>query len=721
MWRIDGTGANAVDGRVVWAPLKSAWNSTMYALALIAGPLYFSWSGLIVFLGLSYVTLLFGHSLGMHRRLIHRSFAINKGFERFLVWLGVLVGMSGPFGILRIHDVRDWAQREESCHDFFAHRRGLWVDAFWQLHCRFQFDKPPTFTIEPEFARDPWYRVMQLTWPLHQLLLAVILYLLGGASWAVWGVAVRVAVSVTSHWVVTYLAHNPGPGQWLVKNAAVQASNLNGWGLLTHGECWHNNHHAFPESARLGLGPGQLDPGYSALKILQRIGLVTSIGLPRPIGERDDLALHSVAVPIKTGNHRIRANHSGMVLHGTVRFSAPKSAWFSGMALAAVVGGAMTFCWSALELYLATTATVLLLGHSLGSHRKLIHDSYACPKWLEYFLVYCGVQVGLTGPLGLLSQHELRDYAQRQRSCHAYLRHGNSFWRDGWWQLHCELRLDDAPILVVEPNIANDSFYRFLQRTWMAQQIPPAVIMYLCGGWGFVFWGVCARVATGVLGHWLIGYYAHNRGGEHFIVDGAAVQGRNIRFTSLLTMGESWHNNHHAFPGSARLGLFAGEWDPGWWLLMVMRKLGLAWNITEPSHLPIRPELHPTDEAAGALWRVAQTSRNEKPTLISVRRIAVLCADRQARDRTQEYILQGPAALLSANLTQRLVGSRVVFKRGSVHQRLALSTGNERITGLPALCVSVASRNLACRALAICMAPFAVAFENTRLFFDLPA
>lgn len=236
-----------------------------------------------------------------------------------------------------------------------------------------------------------------------------------------------------------------------------------------------------------------------------------------------------------------------------------------------------------------------------------------------------------------------------------------------------------------------------------------------------MFWGVCARVATGVLGHWLIGYYAHNRGGEHFIVDGAAVQGRNIRFTSLLTMGESWHNNHHAFPGSARLGLFAGEWDPGWWLLMVMRKLGLAWNITEPSHLPIRPELHPTDEAAGALWRVAQTSRNEKPTLISVRRIAVLCADRQARDRTQEYILQGPAALLSANLTQRLVGSRVVFKRGSVHQRLALSTGNERITGLPALCVSVASRNLACRALAICMAPFAVAFENTRLFFDLPA
>jgi stearoyl-CoA desaturase (delta-9 desaturase) len=54
------------------------------------------------------------------------------------------------------------------------------------------------------------------------------------------------------------------------------------------------------------------------------------------------------------------------------------------------------------------------------------------------------------------------------------------------------------------------------------------------------------------------------------VVDGAAVQGRNIPLTSLLTMGESWHNNHHAFPGSARLGLYAGEWDPGWWMLLVL-------------------------------------------------------------------------------------------------------------------------------------------------------
>jgi stearoyl-CoA desaturase (delta-9 desaturase) len=169
------------------------------------------------------------------------------------------------------------------------------------------------------------------------------------------------------------------------------------------------------------------------------------------------------------------------------------------------------------------------------------------------------VLVGLAGPLGLLRQHELRDYAQRLEDCHDYLKHGCSFWVDAWWQLNCELRLANPPEVQIESDIAEDVFYRFLERTWMAQQLPLAILFYLWGGWAFVIWGVCARVTAGVFGHWLIGYFAHNHGNAHFHVHGAAVQGKNISFISLLTMGECWHNNHHAFPGSARLGLFPGE------------------------------------------------------------------------------------------------------------------------------------------------------------------
>ena len=134
-------------------------------------------------------------------------------------------------------------------------------------------------------------------------------------------------------------------------------------------------------------------------------------------------------LPSSLIHHRVQAHDIDSVVHGEVRYAPLKSMWFLGMALAALVGGIATFTWTAFLVFLVTTASVLLLGHSLGSHRKLIHDSYQCPCWLEYALVYCGVQVGLAGPLGLLRQHELRDYAQRLPDCHDYLRHGSSFWR----------------------------------------------------------------------------------------------------------------------------------------------------------------------------------------------------------------------------------------------------------------------------------------------------
>src|SRR5881397_1737527 len=156
-------------------------------------------------------------------------------------------------------------------------------------------------------------------------------------------------------------------------------------------------------------------------------------------------------LPDSLRRHRVHAGNGTSVLLDDVRYSPLKSLWFTAMAGAALIGGSFTFTWSAFFVFLATTGTVLLLGHSLGSHRKLIHDSFQCPKWLEYILVWFGVQVGLGGPLGLLRQHELRDYAQRLPECHDYLRHGRSFWRDAWWQLHCELWLAHPPRLEIEP------------------------------------------------------------------------------------------------------------------------------------------------------------------------------------------------------------------------------------------------------------------------------
>ncbi|MEP6343805.1 MAG: hypothetical protein ABJ275_10875 [Maricaulaceae bacterium] len=69
----------------------------------------------------------------------------------------------------------------------------------------------------------------------------------------------------------------------------MQASNLRFGGFLTHGECWHNNHHAFPESAQIGLEPHQLDTAWIVIQSLQKLGLAYDVGRPRPKDEQDDL------------------------------------------------------------------------------------------------------------------------------------------------------------------------------------------------------------------------------------------------------------------------------------------------------------------------------------------------------------------------------------------------------------------------------------------------
>jgi fatty-acid desaturase len=407
--------------------------------------------------------------------------------------------------------------------------------------------------------------------------------------------------------------------------------------------------------------------------------------------------------------HRVSSDNLSAVCEGDVRWSASQSLWFSAMTLGAVVGGSIFFSWSAVGLFFVTTAWVLLFGHSLGSHRKLIHDSYQCPRWLERILIYSGVLVGLAGPLGLLRQHELRDYAQRLRTCHDYLRHGQSFWVDAWWQLHCNLHLKQPPNIRIEKHLVEDSFLRFLEWTWMLQQLPWAVFFYWLGGWGFVAWGVCARVTAGVLGHWLIGYFAHNHGGMHFEVRGAAVQGRNIPLTSLLTMGECWHNNHHAYPGSARLGIDAGEWDPGWWALCMLQRVGLVWNIRLPEHLAARPELLPLDS------RTPHRLDESSPGLPLVSRTASIRACLfPSAFWSEATSFHWPSAFASPRLLRILMGPAVDLQLELRSRRLSLRSASGEIRGLPAVCLGLARRSAPLRIVSVLLLPLAWLAEDTR-------
>lgn len=178
------------------------------------------------------------------------------------------------------------------------------------------------------------------------------------------------------------------------------------------------------------------------------------------------------------------AQGSGDAVRGRVVYAPVKSIVLFAMYAATAYGVWRYFRIDTVALFAAKTVAVLLLGHSVGMHRRLIHKSFGCPKWLERVLVYFGVLVGLGGPLTMIRTHDFRDWAQRQPKCHDYFAHRRAPLIDAWWQMHCDLRLDAEPDLHIEPEVANDPFYRFMDRHWMAVQLPWAILFYLLGGWG---------------------------------------------------------------------------------------------------------------------------------------------------------------------------------------------------------------------------------------------
>jgi stearoyl-CoA desaturase (delta-9 desaturase) len=285
-------------------------------------------------------------------------------------------------------------------------------------------------------------------------------------------------------------------------------------------------------------------------------------------------------------------------VEGDVVWDAPRSLWNIGMFLAAVILGPLTASWSTLGVFMVAAGITLCAGHSVGFHRRLIHRSFSCSKWLERTLIWFGTVVGMGGPIWTIRLHDSRDWAQRQPDCHWFLRHGKPVLIDGFYYLNFKLKLKNPPGFDPGPGIADDWFHNLMQRTWMLQQIPIALALYALGGWPWVVWGVAVRVSACTTMHWFISNFAHTRGPQDWIVDGAVIQAHNVPWMAIPTMGEAWHSNHHAFPSSARHGLYPGQIDLGFRFVQLLGALGLAWDIKVPANLPPRPGISPVTTRA---------------------------------------------------------------------------------------------------------------------------
>lgn len=265
-------------GRVRVDPVKVLWMWGMILAGAAVGLPALNGRLAALSLVLTFLTLCLGHSVGLHRGFIHRSYDAAPAVRGALAWLFVLTGLGGPLSWVRLHAVRDYWQNRAVCPPYFAYSHGLLLDFFWNLHCRFEPADDRALSRLPDgILQDRWLRFLEATWPLHVLALAVAIGAALGPEAVAVAVCLRTAGGIFGHWFVGYAAHAWGEQPYLVVGARESGTNLKLLGVLSFGEGFHNNHHAFPWSARMGLTRWQLDLGYLALRALEKLRVVRNV------------------------------------------------------------------------------------------------------------------------------------------------------------------------------------------------------------------------------------------------------------------------------------------------------------------------------------------------------------------------------------------------------------------------------------------------------------
>lgn len=231
------------------------------------------------------------------------------------------------------------------------------------------------------------------------------------------------------------------------------------------------------------------------------------------------------------------------------------------------------FSWAAIGLTIFLHWVTGGLGITLGFHRLVTHRSFQTPKWLEYFLVFCGSLACQGGPIEWIGLH---------RHHHAYSDHEvdhHSSTRGFWWS-HMGWMFYEVPAKKeldrFTKDIAGDPVYQFLEKYFLPVQISLAAVLFALGGWSFVVWGIFVRLVLVYHCTWFVNSATHKFGYRTY---DAGDRSTNCWWVALLTYGEGWHNNHHAYQYSARHGLRWWEIDMTWMTIKLLKALGLADKI----------------------------------------------------------------------------------------------------------------------------------------------
>jgi stearoyl-CoA desaturase (delta-9 desaturase) len=250
--------------------------------------------------------------------------------------------------------------------------------------------------------------------------------------------------------------------------------------------------------------------------------------------------------------------------------------------------------WADLAI-MAAMYVVTCLGVTLGFHRLLTHRSFQTYKPVEYGLAIVG-SMAVQGPVMTWVADHRKHHAHTDKEGDPHSPHGHGGGLKGavkgLWYAHMGWLFDRAGQAAPEryaTELYEDAGMRRISAffpLWVLVGIAiPFGLGYaidgtLGGALVAALWGGAVRIF--LLHHvtWSINSVCHFFGTRRFAVDDHST---NVFWLSVLSMGESWHHNHHAFPRSAHHGLRWWEVDPTAYVIRAMRAARLAWNVVEIS------------------------------------------------------------------------------------------------------------------------------------------
>lgn len=255
-----------------------------YYIALLLGghcmcllaPFHFTWGAFWVGVALYYIAGV-GVTISFHRNLSHRSFKVPKWLEYSFAYIAVLSLQGSPIEWVSAH--RYHHLHADKSTDIHSPNKGFWfshLNWVFDYKCRYgSYDGQ--FKNVADLENQFFYRFLHYTYFLHSVLLGGIFYAIGGLPWVVWGMAVRMIYTSHLTFSINSICHI-----WGKRVYDTDDDSKNNWvlALLTYGEGWHNNHHAFEYSARGGFEWYEIDATWYVIKFLQVVGLATDVKVP---------------------------------------------------------------------------------------------------------------------------------------------------------------------------------------------------------------------------------------------------------------------------------------------------------------------------------------------------------------------------------------------------------------------------------------------------------